>query len=433
MPFSRLMRRGARRARIRVKRQCCAKKIQLCWKTWKIRNIGYPIGINKIFKTLLEIKIRNHENEDLVFYMNNHSSRVNDMIVGCGGHGHIIRFGVCCDYHTLFYEACAAKNYDCIPILVQNGMGPDAFTRDYREEWESFNSNPMKMAFDSPDVKMIEVLTQEGFDTGNGCPGCSECGYSQTCLFITLFKKDIGDEDMLKIVQVSNWDHVISTYERLVTDWMGKEMLDTSIANRIQKIICKTIPIIQMSVDITVRNVDHVMEMVTSNIVDLDRMLRNTLENFLRLSLWNDEKNGLSVEVVLKCIKDMIDFGADTNIPFTLEYTNVYSDLPTKKNGRGREWTYGSFEDIISSVIDGKEETMKMLGEDFMYFEEKKIEVIDEIFNALDDIYLYIKYKKRVGYLQKRVRGFEDEDDELVKKFVEMDTELFCNVMKYVI
>lgn len=437
-------RKNNKRARRRAKRQRCAKKIQLCWKN---KHISYPIGIDKIFKTLLEIKIKNHENEDLDFYMKNHSSRVNDMIRGCGKHKHMIRFGICCDYHTLFYEACSAKNYDCIPILVQNGMGPDAFIRDYNEEWSSWRGSPMRMAFHKLDAKMIEVLIHEGFQTGRGstCPDCTECGWPETCLFEELFSSEniekISDDDMLKIIRVSNWDHVVSTYERLVDDFFGEKMLDTSKMNKIQTIICKTIPTLKMSVYITETNVDHVMDMVNSNIVNVDNLLHNTMKKLLGekfASFWKYRSRSfippISVKKVFKCIKDMIDFGTDMSTPFELDNTCFYSDLPKKKCSWGEwEWPYGSFEDIIISVVHGKEESIKNIGKNCMSYTNEDKDHINEIFNHLEDLCLYIKYKKRVGYLQKRVRGFEDNNDKVIEKFINMDTGLFGKIMSYIV
>jgi len=56
------------------------------------------------------------------------------------------------------------------------------------------------------------------------------------------------------------------------------------------------------------------------------------------------------------------------------------------------------------------------------------------MFNALDDLYLHMKLKKRLGYLQKRVRGFDDKhDDMFIKNLVEMDIGLFGNVMNYLV
>lgn len=425
--------RNNKRARRRAKRQYCAKKIQLCWTKHKQhKQPSYPIGINKIFKTLLEIKIKNHENEDLEFYMNVHTSKVNDLIDDSEDS----------DYSTLFGEACYSKNYGCIPILVKNGMCHNSLLRSYNEEWESWSSSPLRMAFKYPDVKMIEVLMKEGFQTGHGstCPDCSECGWPETCLFESLFRNNIdilSEEDVLRIIRVSNWNHVIYTYERFVNDWMGKKMLDTSKANKILNIICKTIPVPKFSVEITKRNVDYVMEMVSSNIVNLDNLLQTSTKNLLGfkfVSFWKNEYLDdnevpippISIEKVFKCIKHMIDFGADTSIPFVLKYAYFYSDLP-KREYISDEYPYGSFEDIISSVIDGKEKTMNNSD----YYSK---EHLDEVFNALDDLYLHMKFNKRLGYLQKRVRGFDDKhDDMFIKNLVEMDIGLFGNVMNYLV
>ena len=423
----------------RAKRQYCAKKIQLCWTKHKKQHKqhkqpSYPIGINKIFKTLLEIKIKNHENEDLEFYMNVHTSKVNDLIDDSD-------FS---DYSTLFDEACNSKNYDCIPILVKNGMCHDSLLESYEEDWESWFSSPLRMAFEYPDVKMIEVLMKEGFQTGRGstCPDCSECGWPETCLFESLFRNNIdilSEEDMLRIIRVSNWNHVIYTYERFVNDGMAMKMLDTSKANKILNIICKTIPVPKFSVEITKRNVDYVMEMVSNNIVNLDNLLQTSTKKLLGfhfVSFWrneyeylkNNKEPSISIEKVFKCIKHIIDLGADTSIPFVLKYTYFYSDLAAREY-ISNEYPYGSFEDIISSVIDGKEKTIK----DFSKSRFPKGHV-DEVFNALDDLYLYMKLKKRLGYLQKRVRGFDDKhDDMFIKNLVEMDIGLFGNVMNYLV
>lgn len=437
--------KNKKRKRKREKRQCCAKKIQLCWKN---KHISYPIGIDKIFKTLLEIKIKNHENEDLEFYMKNHSSRVNDMIKGCGKHTNMIRYGICCDYDTLFYEACEAKNYDCIPILVKNGMGPDAFIRDYSEEWESFHSSPLRMAFSKLDANMIEVLIHEGFQTGQDstCPDCRECGWPQTCLFEKLFSSEnmnkISDEDILKIIRVSNWDHVLSTYTRLVYDCWGGKMIDTLKMNRIQTYICKTIPIIKIPVYITERNVDYVMDMINSNIVNVDKLLQRITIRLLGekfTSFWKLQCRSsiphMSVKKVFKCIKDIIDFGADISRTFTLDCTGFYSDLPKKKDKTfyNLEWPYGSFEDIIFSVVRGKDETIKNIGQKCLSYNNKDKDHINEIFHHLEDLCFYIKYKKRAGYLQKRVRGLEDNHDKVIEKFMDMDTVSFCKVMSYII
>jgi len=131
-------------------------------------------------------------------------------------------------------------------------MGPDNINEKYVEEWQMWSNSPLRMAFRDVDVDMIETLSREGFLTGitASCPGCSEVNWHNSCLFETLFSPKnivrVSDEELIRIVRVSNWDHVLETYARLVSDYFGKEKLDMSRMNRIMRIICKTIPVLRI-------------------------------------------------------------------------------------------------------------------------------------------------------------------------------------------
>ena len=220
-------------------------------------------------------------------------------------------------------------------------MGPDNINGKDVDEWEMWPNSPLRMAFEDVDVDMIETLTREGFLTGvsASCPGCFEANWYNSCLFQTLFSPEkmdrVSDEELIRIVRVSNWDHVLETYARSVSGYFDitcKEKLDMSRMNRILRIIYKTIPVVRIKpVTLNGRNDDHIMDMVHNNIVDLDDLLAETINkllgNFFALDVLP-----MSVERVKNCMKDMIDFGADTSVSIDLELMSGYvTDLPTKK------------------------------------------------------------------------------------------------------
>ena len=400
-----------------------ASKIKMCFRRYK-----HEKKIVKRIKALLDDKIRTHDNNGLNFYAENNLERVTNLVDNS-------------DYVSFYEAACESKNYECISILVRHGMGPDNINKKYASDREMWYNSPLGTAFGDLDVDMIETLSRNGFLTGSSasCPDCYECGWPNTCLFETLFSpKDmdrISDEELIRIVRVSNWDHVLETYARSVTDYHGKEKLDIPRMNRILRIICKTIPVIRIkSVSLTERNDDHVMDMVHSNIMDLDDLLGVTINKFLSLpylSFWDDVRGSnvppLSVERVKNCMKDMIDLGADTSVSIDLKFTNYVTDLPTKKDF-SMQIPYGSFEDIVRTVIAGEEDTLEK-NDDY------PIEHLENVFDALKELYAYIKYKKREIYLHKRVRGFgeNDEPDVVTRNLMQMDPSVFSNVMKFIV
>jgi len=410
-----------------------ASKIQMCFRRYNHEKNLFRKR-RTIFKALLDDKIRTHDNNGLNFYAENNLEKVTNLIDDS-------------DYASFYTTACKSKNYECISILVRHGMGPDNINEKYADEWKVWSNSPLRMAFGDLDVDMIETLYREGFLTGSdaSCPDCDECGWPNTCLFETLFSPEemdrISDEELLRIVRVSNWDHVLETYARSVSDYFGKEKLDMPRMNRILRIICKTIPVLRIkSVSLTERNDDHVMDMVHSNIMDLDDLLENTINKFLGksfASFWDDVHHGcnvppLSVERVKNCMKDMIDFGADTSVSIGLKYTDYVTDISTKEY-IGRQIPYGSFEDMLRTVITGEEDTFD--ENDKNNWNPYPIEHLKNVFDALKELYAHIRYKKREIYLHRRVRGFgeDDEPDVVTRNLIEMDPSVFSNVMKFIV
>ena len=400
-----------------------ASKIQMCF-----RRYNHEKKIVKRIKALLDDKIRTHDNNGLNFYAENNLEKVTNLVDNS-------------DYVSFYEAACESKNYECISILVRHGMGPDNINKKYASDQEMWYNSPLGTAFGDLDVDMIETLSRNGFLTGSSasCPDCYECGWPNTCLFETLFSPKemdrISDEELIRIVRVSNWDHVLETYARSVTDYHGKEKLDIPRMNRILRIICKTIPVIRIkSVSLTERNDDHVMDMVHSNIMDLDDLLGDTINKFLSLpylSFWDNVRGSnvppLSVERVKNYMKDMIDLGADTSVSIDLKFTNYVTDLPTKEYV-SMQIHYGSFEDILRTVIAGEEDTLDK-NDDY------PIEHLENVFDALKELYKHIKYKKREIYLYRRVRGFgeNDEPDVVTRNLMQMDPSVFSNVMKFIV
>ena len=182
------------------------------------------------------------------------------------------------------------------------------------------------------------------------------------------------------------------------------------------------------------------MDMVHSNIMDLDDLLENTINKFLGksfASFWNDVHHGcnvppLSVERVKNCMKDMIDFGADTSVSIGLKYTDYVTDISTKEY-IGRQIPYGSFEDMLRTVITGEEDTLE--ENDKNNWNPYPIEHLKNVFDALKELYAHIRYKKREIYLHRRVRGFgeDDEPDVVTRNLIEMDSSVFSNVMKFIV
>ena len=385
------------------------------------------------FKALLDDKIRTHDNKGLNLYAENNLEKVTYLVDNS-------------DYESFYKAARESKNYECISILVRHGMGPDNINKKYADEWEIWSNNPLRMAFRDLDVDMIETLTREGFLTGgiSSCPSCHDEKCPNTCLFETLFSSEymdrISDEELIRIVRVSNWDHVLETYAKCVSDLYGKEKLDMSRMNRILRIICKTIPVLRIkSVSLTERNDDHVMDMVHSNIIDLDDLLDETINKFLGksfASFWDDVKVSdvppMSVERVKNCMKDMIDFGADTSVSIDLKFTDYVTDLPTKEYICW-DIPYGSFEDILRTVIAGEEDTFKEKNK--CWWRDYSVEHVENVFDALEELYAHIRYKKREIYLHRRVRGFgeDDEPDLVTRNLMQIDPSIFSNVMKFIV
>lgn len=389
----------------------------------------------RAFKALIDNKIRTHDNNGLNLCAENNLEKVAYLVDNN-------------DYMSFYKAACESKNYECISILVRHGMGPDNISKYYADEDEmrldSLNS-PLRMAFRDLDVEMIETLNREGFLTKSGaCSDCIECGWPNTCLFEKLFsQKDmerVSDEELIRIVRVSNWDDVLETYEKCVSDRYGKEKLDISRMDRILRIICKTIPVVRIkSVSLTKRNEDYVMDMVHSNIIDLDDLLDYTINKFLGNpceSFWCDVNDSnvppMSVERVKNYMKDMIDLGADTSVSIDLKFTEYVTDLPTKKYSFHSQIPYGSFEDILRTVIAGEEDTFD--SDSWMWY-HYSIEHVENVFDALEELYAHIRYKKREIYLRRRVRGFgeDDEPDFVTRNLMQMDPAIFSNVMKFIV
>ena len=368
-----------------------ASKIKMCFRRYNHEKNIVKRG-RTTFKALLDDKIRTHDNNGLNFYAENNLEKVTNLVDNS-------------DYVSFYKAACKSKNYECISILVRHGMGPDNINEKYADEWKVWSNSPLRMAFRDLDVDMIETLAREGFLTGSSasCPDCHECGWPNTCLFETLFSPEdmdrISDEELIRIVRVSNWDHVLETYARSVSDYFGKEKLDMPRMNRILRIICKTIPVLRIkSVYLTERNDDHVMDMVHSNIMDLDDLLGVTINKFLSLpylSFWDNVRGSnvppLSVERVKNYMKDMIDLGADTSVSIDLKSTEYVTDLPTKEYSC-IQIPYGSFEDILRTVIAGEEDTFD--SDSWMWY-HYSIEHVENVFDALEELYAHIRYKKR--------------------------------------
>ena len=406
-----------------------ASKIKMCFRRYK-----HEKKIVKRIKALLDDKIRTHDNNGLNFYAENNLEKVTNLVDNS-------------DYVSFYEAACESKNYECISILVRHGMGPDNINKKYASDREMWYNSPLGTAFGDLDVDMIETLSRNGFLTGSSasCPDCYECGWPNTCLFETLFSpKDmdrISDEELIRIVRVSNWDHVLETYARSVTDYHGKEKLDIPRMNRILRIICKTIPVIRIkSVSLTERNDDHVMDMVHSNIMDLEDLLDNTINRFIgnssSSSFWKTVNKSdvppMSVERVKNCMKDMIDFGADTSVSIDLKFTDYVTDLPTKEYICW-DIPYGSFEDILRTVIAGEEDTFKEKNK--CWWRDYSVEHVENVFDALEELYAHIRYKKREIYLHRRVRGFgeDDEPDLVTRNLMQIDPSIFSNVMKFIV
>ena len=139
----------------------------------------------------------------------------------------------------------------------------------------------------------------------------------------------------------------------------------------------------------------------------------------------------LSVERVKNCMKDMIDLGADTSVSIDLKFMGYMTDLPTKEY-IGRQIPYGSFEDILRTVIAGEEDTFDKNDKSW---DPYPIEHLENVFDALKELYAHIKYKKREIYLRRRVRGFgeDDEPDFVTRNLMQMDPSVFSNVMKFIV
>ncbi len=376
------------------------------------------------FERCIEL-INSHDNDLLESYINNNTEKVFVIIEEN-------------DYASLYKTACKSHNHDCISILVRYGMGPENFIHDNDDEWDAWKINPFRMAItlSNVDVDMTEKLMEAGFKTGrqSSCPDCLECGWPETCLFVTLFSEKImstvTDDDLTRIIRVSDWSHVLSTYNRKVSDFLGKEEINKSNMDRVLGVICKVIPGIALrGLIITNKNFGYVMDLVSSNIVDIDDLLMETMKRLLRIRI-PSIGDYLDVERYEKCLKDLIDYGADITTPFVCDYVQYVTGLPTKKDMHytNSEWSCGSFEDIVRGIIEYKEENI-MNGTSVFLSD------VDEVIEALEKVYSHIKFKKREAFLRKRVENFNEGEypDTVSKMFVELDAPIFSNVMKYIV
>lgn len=382
---------------------------------------GFNRTMDSVLKNCNDM-INSHDNYELDSYINKNTEIIVDIIEEC-------------DYASLYATACKSRNHECVPVLVKYGMGPKNITGDNDDEWDVWGCSPLRKAFSNVDVEMIETLMHAGFKTGHqsSCPDCRECGWPQICLFETLFSKEkidnITDDILERIIRVSDWSHVLSTYEKNVSDHFGKTDIDKPRMDRILGVICKTIPGIKISgLCITNRNVGHVMDMVYSNIVNIDDLLMETIKNLLRCR-YKTRRDLLDVKYAEKCMKDLIDYGADITIPFVADYIMYTTDLPKKKDTYGEyDYPYGSFEDLVQGVINKKEENLRKCLTCPMWEAKKVIKVLEKV-------YSHIKFKKREVFLKKRVDKFKGNEnlDMVSKNFLEMDSPMFSNVMKYMV
>lgn len=374
--------------------------------------------------------IKYHDNNELYVYIKKNTEAVSDMI----------RLS---KYTSLYETACESKNYECVQILIDSGMGPDNMGN--YEQYELYS--PLRMSFSNMDINMIEVLTKAGFKSGiqtscNHCIGCDET--TKNCLFYTLFSGDkfnnITDEILSRIIRVSDWTQIISAYERTLNARSNeREMntntisntLDNSRMDQLIRVICKIIPVFTVNhIRISDDNVDHVMCLASKGLIYIDKLMVIIIMDLLGIRYKSCEM--LDIRKAGECLRTLVDYGVDTTEPFFGEFIYYKTGLPTKKGKYGSSGPHGSMEDVVKGVIYNRGHTL-MMGHRY-----SNMYGVDSVIDEITKVHEHIKCKNRRLYrrmfIGRRIKRFKEDEypDIVCRNLVDMDITMFSNVMKYI-
>jgi len=335
-------------------------------------------------------------------------------------------------YMVLYREACLHGNIEALNILERYGVVPDK-SEEYHHmgEYDMWLGNPLSISLTNSDVDFIEKLLNLGFKAS--CPGCSYSGLPEVCVVTSAFRdSSIPKEGFARILRASNPKDAIASFENyLVKDF------DENTAYNFLDSMCKSVPSMYlMDISITKNNKDFVMGMVDSGILDIDNVFCKLLDMMLgyTYNFFYSSAHGniIKIDEIKDCIKHLIFLGADTQkvlrISSTLSYTDLFGD--SLGDVVNMNYTRGSAFDILGSSLKHRDITVDTVVDTKMCTAIH----IENLFFCIEEIYKYIRYTRRQGFVRKRIRGIEEGEvlDYCVERFLGIESHIFARIVTYI-
>jgi len=333
-------------------------------------------------------------------------------------------------YEILYSKACRIGNTGSLYILRDHGFEVKHIHYEliYEDEHENWQTSPLAIAFERFDVDMMCILLEMGFKAS--CPVCIDMCCPKTCIVYSMFTvnyRKIGLENLERIIKASDKYEVLASFEKYI-DRTNRNIERLDI---IFEIICRTIPTFDLSnVSFTVDNLIFVTDLVNGGFINLDTILEKTV-NFLMGSYIYDIFSGErrfnipTSEEMKNIIKNLIDLGADIDKVMTLKFSFFRTTLPESDDKSG---SYGSLVEILRSIIVNRNDTV-----DSVFFGGEG-GLITELFENVVELYEYVIYTKRMGFISKRIRGIGEDEivDFVTDTIVNVESCIFANIMKFV-